>query len=205
MAASPLNLRSHNHTRSNSLPSTSHPFVTEFDEHLCRLKALESSSSISHKLSGLQDIHDCAEKFLLLPLNQQALKQECGDTWINQLLDGSSRLLDVCGIIKDALLQTKECTHELRSIRSRRRGVDTSFMSEVSKYLTCRKDVKKAINKASKLRDSKSTDKTHETPAIVKMLKELDAVTSAVFESLFSFIASSNLKSKSSTWSLVSK
>ncbi|XP_062021139.1 uncharacterized protein LOC133737633 [Rosa rugosa] len=80
-----------------------------------------------------------------------------------------------------------------------------SFMSEVSKYLTCRKDVKKAINTASKLRESKSTDKTHETPAIVKMLKELDAVTSTVFESLFSFIASSNLKSKSSTWSLVSK
>ncbi|PRQ58392.1 hypothetical protein RchiOBHm_Chr1g0358831 [Rosa chinensis] len=81
----------------------------------------------------------------------------------------------------------------------RRRGVDMSFMSEVPKYHTCRKDVKKAINKASKLRERTSTDKTHETPAFVKMLKELDAGTSAMFESLFSFIAGSDFKSKSST------
>ncbi|XP_016652085.1 PREDICTED: uncharacterized protein LOC103341899 [Prunus mume] len=103
----------------------------------------------------------------------------------------SLRLLDVCGIIKDALLQIKECTHELQSIMRRRRGGDMSFMSEVRKYLASRKDV------------NKGTDKNHETPAVINMLKELDAVTVAVFESLLSFIAGS--KSKSSSWSLVSK
>lgn len=39
--------------------------------------------------------------------------------------------------------------------------------------------------------------------SVINMLKELDAVTVAVFESLLSFIAGS--KSKSSSWSLVSK
>ncbi|VVA30021.1 PREDICTED: Protein of unknown function DUF241 [Prunus dulcis] len=197
------------HARSNSLPSTSHPFVSEFDEKLCRLKASEtassSSSSISHKLSGLQDLHECVEKFLLLPFSQQALAQECGDKGINELLDGSLRLLDVCGIIKDALLQTKECTHELQSIMRRRRGGDMSFMSEVRKFLASRKDVKKSMNKALKVKESKCKDKNHETPAVVNMLKELDAVTGAVFEALVSFIAGSNLRSKSSSWSLVSK
>ncbi|TQE01753.1 hypothetical protein C1H46_012697 [Malus baccata] len=100
------------HTHSNSLPSRSHPFIPEFDEKLCRLKA-SPSSSISHRLNGLQDMLECVERFLLLPLSQQALAQECGDKWINELLDGSLRLLNECGIIKDALSQTKERTHEL--------------------------------------------------------------------------------------------
>ncbi|CAL2262136.1 unnamed protein product [Prunus armeniaca] len=49
------------HTRSNSFTSRPHPIVQEVDEHLCRLRSSEatstSSSSISHKLSGLQDLH----------------------------------------------------------------------------------------------------------------------------------------------------
>ncbi|PQQ20584.1 uncharacterized protein Pyn_01224 [Prunus yedoensis var. nudiflora] len=76
-------------------------------------------------------------------------------------------------------------------------------MSEVRKYLTSRKDVKKAMNKAFKVKESEGTNKNHGTPAVINMLKELDAVTVAMFESLLSFIAGS--KSKSSNWSLVSK
>ncbi|CAL2262832.1 unnamed protein product [Prunus armeniaca] len=85
----------------------------------------------------------------------------------------------------------------------RRRGGDMSFMSEVRKYLASRKDVNKAMNKAFKVEESYATDKNHETPAVINMLKELDAVTVAVSESLLSFIAGS--KSKSSSWSLVYK
>ncbi|VVA19459.1 Hypothetical predicted protein [Prunus dulcis] len=112
-------------------------------------------------LSLFQDLHDCVEKFLLLPHFQQTLSQECGDKWINELVDGSLRLLYVCGIIKDALLQTKECTHEVQSTMRKRRGGDMSFI--------CDQHVERV----------------------------------AVFESLLSFIAGS--KSKSSSWSLVSK
>ncbi|CAL2262113.1 unnamed protein product [Prunus armeniaca] len=61
------------HTRSNSFPSRPHPIVQEVDEHLCRLRSSEaastsSSSSICYKLSGLQDLHDCVDKLLQLPL-----------------------------------------------------------------------------------------------------------------------------------------
>ncbi|KAM1987230.1 hypothetical protein ACFX15_034527 [Malus domestica] len=167
--------------------------------YACRLKA-SAPSSICHKLSGLQDLYDCVESFLLLPLTQQALAEKCGDKWINELLDGFLRLLDVCGIIKDAILQTKECTQKLQSIMRRRWGDGRSFMSEVKKYLSSRKDVKKAINRALKVKESE--DKNHETPAAVNLLKELDTVTFAVFDSL-SFVAGS--KSNSTTWPFVSK
>ncbi|PQP91639.1 uncharacterized protein Pyn_25285 [Prunus yedoensis var. nudiflora] len=108
------------HTRSNSFPSRPHPIVQEVDERVCRLRSSEatstSSSSISHKLSGLQDLHDC--------------------------VDSSA---------KDAILQTKECAQDLQSIIRRTRGGESAALtSEVRKYLTSRKTVKRAIQKAMK-------------------------------------------------------
>ncbi|BFG42422.1 hypothetical protein CerSpe_286960 [Prunus speciosa] len=68
------------HTRSNSFNSRPHPIVQEVHEHLCRLRSSEatstSSSSISHELSGLQDLHGSVDRLLQLPLTQQALAQE---------------------------------------------------------------------------------------------------------------------------------
>ena len=199
------------HTRSNSFPSRPHPVLQEVDELLCRLKSSEStsasSSSISHKLSGLQDLHDCVDRLLQLPLTQQALAQEQNEKWTNELLDGSLRLLDGCSSAKDAILQTKECVQDLQSI-IRRRGGETGLTSEVRKYLTSRKMVKKAIQKAMKnLKGTKnrstfsSLNNDNETFSIVSKLREVEAITLTVFESLLSFI--SGPKSQPSSWSLV--
>ncbi|GMN38277.1 hypothetical protein TIFTF001_007505 [Ficus carica] len=138
------------HTRSNSFPSRQHPLVPEFDEQLSRLRSSEeaSSSSIACKLSGLQDLHDCVEKLLLLPLNQQALSKERNEKCVDELLDGSLRLLDVCNISKDALLQLKESTQELRLLMRRRRSGERNLSSEVKKFLNSRKAAKKALHKA---------------------------------------------------------
>lgn len=201
------------HTRSNSFPIRPHPVLQEVDELLCRLRSSEatsaSSSSISHKLSGLQDLHDCVDRLLQLPLTQQALAQEQNEKWANELLDGSLRLLDVSSSAKDAILQTKECVQDLQSI-IRRRGGETGLISEVRKYLTSRKMVKKEIQKAMKNlkgTENRSTfsslNKDDETFSVVSKLREVEAITLAVFESLLSFI--SGPKSQPSSWSLVSK
>ncbi|XP_008236143.1 PREDICTED: uncharacterized protein LOC103334939 [Prunus mume] len=200
------------HTRSNSFPSRPHPVLQEVDE-LLQIEISEStsasSSSISHKLSGLQDLHDCVDRLLQLPLTQQALAQEQNEKWANELLDGSLRLLDVSSSAKDAILQTKECVQDLQSI-IRRRGGETGLTSEVRKYLTSRKMVKKAIQKAMKnLKGTKnrstfsSLNKDDETFSVVSKLREVEAITLTVFESLLSFI--SGPKSQPSSWSLVSK
>ncbi|XP_021816090.1 uncharacterized protein LOC110758521 [Prunus avium] len=203
------------HTRSNSFPSRPHPVLQEVDELLCRLRSSEatsaSSSSISHKLSGLQDLHDCVDRLLQLPLTQQALAQVQNEKWANELLDGSLRLLDVSSSAKDALLQTKECVQDLQSIMRRRRGSESGALTtEVRKYLTSRKMVKKAIQKAMKNlkgTENRSTfsslNKDDETFSVVSKLREVEAITLAVFESLLSFI--SGPKSQPSSWSLVSK
>lgn len=208
MAASPLNPKSHYHVRSNSLPSRTHPLISEVEEQLSRLRASEaksSSSSISQKLGGLQDLHDHVDKLLQLPLTQQTLAQEHHAQWAEELLNGSVRLLDVCGIAKDVLLQTKECTNEIQSFMRRRRGGDAEFGREVRNYLVSRKSIKKAIHKTLKGMESKCNNKTIETVAMVNMLSEVEAVTLSVFESLLSFVAGPKLPSKSSGWFLVSK
>ncbi|KAL4303912.1 hypothetical protein GQ457_10G023670 [Hibiscus cannabinus] len=214
MAASPLNVQPSFHARSNSLPSRQHPVASQIDENLNRLRASQSastSSSIGHKLNCLQDLYDYVDMFLQLPLTQQDLAQEQQRKLVEQLLDESLVLLDVCGAAKDALQQTKECTQELQSILRRRRGVE-GLANEVRKYLTSRKAVRKAICKAIKnlkhmetKLTSSSFCKDGETGAVISTLKQVEAVTISVLESLLSFISGSEAESKTSRWSLVSK
>ncbi|XP_015903041.3 uncharacterized protein LOC107435927 [Ziziphus jujuba] len=200
------------HVRSNSLPSRQHPAIPEFNEQLCRLRASEATSSsastsINCKLSGLQHLFDCLERSLLLPLNQQALSQEQHQKWIDQILDGSLRFLDICNIAKDSLLQTKESTQELQSTIRRKRGGNIELSSEVKKFLTSRKVVKKAIQKAVeqlKCIENNTFKKDNETIAIVSMLREVQGITLAIFESLLSFISGEKSKSKLGGWSFIS-
>ena len=215
MAVSPLNPKASYHARSISLPSRPHPLIPEFDELLCRLRAsgaTSSSSSISHKLSGLRDLHDCVDNLLLLPFTQQTLTQCRQEQWVNELLDGSLRLLDICGMAMDALLQTREGAHELQSSMRRRRGSKNGISSEIEIFLTSRKNVKKAIQKA--LRNLKgmekdcrfsALDKDAETLSLISILREVKTATLTVFEALLSSIAGATAGSQRSSWSLVSK
>ncbi|XP_022135735.1 uncharacterized protein LOC111007625 [Momordica charantia] len=198
-----INSKKSFHIRSNSLPSKPHPVVAEVDEHLCRLQASEatsSSSSLCQKLDGLQDLHGCIDKLLLLPLTHQALVDK---KFVDDLLEGSLKLLDLCALAKDALSQTKESAHELESVLRRRRGDD--IVGDVQKYLNSRKMVKKAIHKALKGMERANFQKSDESSEIVSLLKEAEAVTFSSIESLLSFIAGPKLPSKMSRWSLVSK
>ncbi|KAE8706789.1 putative Eukaryotic translation initiation factor 3 subunit A [Hibiscus syriacus] len=208
MATSPLNVQPSFHARSNSLPSRQHPITSQIDENLNRLRASQSastSSSIGNQLNCLQDLYDPVDMLLQLPLAQQALAQDQQRKLVEQLLDGSLMLIDVCRTARDALSQTKECTQELQSVLSRRRV--EGLANEVRKYLTSRKAVRKAICKA--LKNMKHMEnklsKDGETGAVISTLKQVEAVTINVLESLFFFISGPEAESKSSSWSLVSK
>ncbi|XP_030501313.2 uncharacterized protein LOC115716616 [Cannabis sativa] len=204
-------LKSNLHVRSNSLPSKSHPVIEECSGHLLRIgcsDATSSSSSIAHQLSVLEDLHICVEKLLQLPLTQQAFSTGHQEKWVDELVDGSLRLLDLCSAAKDAVLHTKECARDIQSTMRRK----VSLENEIKKYSASRKVVKKAIQKAlkslkgveSKYLASTST-KDSETAALVNVLREVEGVTLAAFESLLSFISGPKTQSKLGGWSLVSK
>ncbi|KAL2935790.1 CTP synthase [Bienertia sinuspersici] len=100
------------HTRSLSFPSKPHPIADQLDEHLCRLRSSQAASttSLTNKFTGLNDLYQCVDEFLQLPLNQNTL---------SELLDGSLRLLDICATSRDVLVQSKERLLDLQSVLQR--------------------------------------------------------------------------------------
>ncbi|KAG6589037.1 hypothetical protein SDJN03_17602, partial [Cucurbita argyrosperma subsp. sororia] len=190
------------HIRSNSLPQKPHPVLDQVDEHLCRLKASEaiSSSSLSQKLVGLHDLHDSIDKLLCLPSTHQALVDNKS---VDDLLEGSIKLLDVCSLAKDVLSQMKECAHELESALRRTRGDDIDV--DIQKYLNSRKTMNKAIHKVLKGMERTSYENGDESSEIVRLLNDAEVFTYNSIGSFLSFIAGQKLSSKMSRWSLVSK
>ncbi|XP_004507463.1 uncharacterized protein [Cicer arietinum] len=218
MANTFFNPTSHHQPRSKSLPSKPHPLILQCNQHLASLEPLDvinSSSLFGGKLADLQTLHDCVEKLVLLPLTQQVLVQARQEKWIDDLLDGSLRLLDVCSVAKDALIHTKECARELQSIMRRKRGGEMEITAEVRKFLASRKVVKKAISKAlenlktnvkkGKGKLSPSSNKEHETVTLVSLLRDVEVVTLSMMESLLIFISGPAQSKPSNYWSLVSK
>ncbi|XP_057511139.1 uncharacterized protein LOC130793458 isoform X2 [Actinidia eriantha] len=102
---------------------------------------------------------------------------------------------------------TKEDVKEQLSILCRKRDA-----SNFAGYITSRKKAKKVIQKLLKYLksiDSKDAvlalDKDHETATTFNMLKEVEAVTLVVLESLLSYTAGTKVQARGSGWSLVSK
>ncbi|GAY53609.1 hypothetical protein CUMW_150440 [Citrus unshiu] len=194
------------HVRSHSLPTKSHPFTSEIEETLSRLRSSQAASNIGHIINGLQDLHDCVDKILQLPLTQQALSQISNRKLVDELVNGSLRILDICSIAQNALLQPKQSVQGLQSALRRRKGNETELTSEIKKYLASRKAVKKTIHKASgnlKGMENKCLSPLNEKQ--VSMLKEVEEVTFTAFESLLSLIAGRRTGSMLSGFSLVSK
>ncbi|KAK8582583.1 hypothetical protein V6N13_069357 [Hibiscus sabdariffa] len=178
MANVPSRIQTGYHTRSNSFPSRSHPLTSEVDEHLSRLASSESastSSSLNQKLGRLQDLHECTEKLLQLPLIPQILSQEHQRENVDELLNVSLRLLDVCTIAKDALLQN-----------------------------AAKKAILKAL-KSWKHKEITQTTASNETGSMVSILREVQAVTLGVLQSLLSFTFGAKKESQARRWSFVSK
>ncbi|KAF7840978.1 uncharacterized protein G2W53_003276 [Senna tora] len=177
-------------------------------------------------LSGLLELHACIQNLVQLSTIQESLAKEPQEKSVEELLDGSLRLLDVCTSTKEALLHTKECTRELHSIVRRRRRSDgvgeMEIMVEAKKFLASRKVVKKAILKAlGNLKvnivgtnyykcNNSSLKESCEDMGLVRLLRGSEVVTLSVFESLLCYISgssssSSSSQSKQGRWNLVSK
>ncbi|KAK7409821.1 hypothetical protein VNO78_00159 [Psophocarpus tetragonolobus] len=216
MASSPLNPKSGNHGRSNSLPSRPHPLIVTCNEQLDSLRAFTQTSSSSslliHKIGALQDLIESVEKLIQLPLTLDALLPQRQQNWVDEFLDGSLRLLDMCTAAKDGLLHTKVCTRELQTIIRRKRSGELELTTEVKKFLTSRKVVKKAISKALAIlrgtskncNISSTTNKDRQTVALICLLQDVEVATLSTFQALLQFISGST-KSKSNSWLSISK
>ncbi|XP_054776410.1 uncharacterized protein LOC129284922 [Prosopis cineraria] len=212
MAAIETNTKNSMHIRSNSLPSTSHPLVSQFEEHLNRLKPSEvaSSSSLSHKLNGLQNLYDSTLKLLQLSATQKEVAREFSEKSIDKLLEGFLFLLDTSSTVKDCLQQLKESIQALESVIRRKRGAETSELTiEVGNYLASRKKMKQEIKKALRnlkgISKDSSTNNDKDTLPMLSILKEAEAISVSSLETLLIFICDPKGQLKQRRWSVISK
>ncbi|XVE56261.1 hypothetical protein DITRI_Ditri03aG0224100 [Diplodiscus trichospermus] len=194
------------HVRSSSLPSNTHPLVASVEEQLSRLKASqETSSSISNRLGGLKELYEHVDDLIHLPLTQKALCHE----QLEDVLDGSLRLLDVCGTTRDLLLRMRESVQLLESSLRRRNGGDSGLASEIRAFMVTRKEMNKMAFQCLKnlkgMNGKCKSNKDSEMVDVISLLREAEEIGLAVFESLSSPHFLPNPRPKSSGWSIVSK
>ncbi|GFP86952.1 hypothetical protein PHJA_000839000 [Phtheirospermum japonicum] len=190
------------HSRSNSFPSQSHPAMNDVEDHLERLKASQatstSSSSTCSNLASLRDLHDNINTLIQMPSIQQALTHEQGQNWINDLLEGSIKLVDLCEFSRDIVCLTKESIHELESsIRRKADGINA--------YVASRKKMNKMVNRCIKSSMSSSNQTSTALPAIGTMLKEAESIDFSILKSVLILLSGENNKENKKSWSLLSK
>ncbi|OAY33756.1 uncharacterized protein LOC110629289 [Manihot esculenta] len=196
------------HLRSISLPSRSHPLTVNIEEQLCKLRAPESSS-IGHKLSGLKNLFESVDDFLQLSFVQQTISNERQSQSVENAINGSMELLDICDTTRDLFSQMNECLQELELSLRRR---NSSLTSEVDAYMVSRKKLNKAICKY--LRNLKKKERNCTTATLennsnldnmISMLREVQEISLVMFESILSFISQPKVRSSPPGWFAIPK
>ncbi|KAJ9564598.1 hypothetical protein OSB04_000564 [Centaurea solstitialis] len=197
------------HVRSISLPSRPHPSTLQVEEELTYLKTCSSSmatvDTVSGSLVAMERLYTSVNDLLSLPLTQQALFTK-DENLVDELLDRSMKLLDVCGSIKDVMEQVKEHVRNVQSALRRKKAYPSTDASSIRKLV---KDANRAILALKKI-DSKIGDNDalldldHHLSAVIRSLRDASAVSVSVFRSVLSVNSIFVSKEKSTKWSLVS-
>ncbi|CAJ2635874.1 unnamed protein product [Trifolium pratense] len=201
--------------RSISLPSRSHPSTIRVDEDLSKLKTWEGTStsrSIHNGLSLLEDLYISLDDLLNMTSTKQVISHHRGEKCIEEVLDGSMMILDICGTTRDTMLQIKENVQALHSCLRRRKS-DSSVEKSVVEYKFFTKNMKKNVNKlitSLKHMDSKFGvcpifELNHHLSSVVRVLREVIVMNLSIFQLILSFFIVSTSKSKSNKWLLVAK
>ncbi|XP_073128625.1 uncharacterized protein [Henckelia pumila] len=200
------------HSRSNSLPSKSHPVMDEIQDHLCRLRDSEATSakSICSNLACLIKLHEEIKNLIQVPSIQQAISHDQCGTWINEILEGSLRLVDLCGFSRDVVCLTKECFQDFESSIRRNRS-EAATAKDIDSYVASRKKINQMINKSIKNMKSFNQnftpllEKTEDLKAIATVLKEMEVISSSVLKSILILVSGEKRRSKQRSWLLLSK
>ncbi|KAL4569075.1 hypothetical protein LXL04_024702 [Taraxacum kok-saghyz] len=212
-SSSPSISKNRHTIRSISLPTRPKPSTLQVEEELTYLKAWESSSTlcnldattVSRGLKSLERLYTCFDDLLSLPQTQQALSRSQHEKLVNELLDRSMRLLDICGSIKDLVSQVKEHLKDVQSALRRKKSdsiVDVSFLKKLHK------DAKSGVAKLKQFDHfygSKALNLDTHLSSVVRVIRDVSEACVSVFGILLSFLSVSMPKPKSgSKWSMVS-
>ncbi|CAI9276395.1 unnamed protein product [Lactuca saligna] len=208
-------------TRSISLPSRLHPTSFRVEAELNKLRVWEvrscsssetlTAETIQTGLLSLAEVYRCVEELVYSSLTQQAFVSH--GKVLEDALERSVKLLDTCGIVRDTLQKMKEQAQRLQS-SLRRRGTESRFEDDISCYIRLRKKLKKEASKC--IRSLKHAERKftllpsledYHLTMVVKVLREVNMMTSIVLRTLLLFLSSSGttIKNMHLGCSLISK
>nr|CAD1821226.1 unnamed protein product [Ananas comosus var. bracteatus] len=197
--------------RSISLPSRSHSAELNCEEELDKLRARMASTAVTastmcNGLRRLGDLYECIVKVLRLPSNQNAISGARQKKLVEAELEGSIRLLDICGAMRDNSAAMKEHVQDIRL--AVRRGDEAAIESKVQAFIRASKKVNKEAKKQmdhDKFAALYATKEDRDQSAAIQILIKAREVTVSVLQSVLSFLSTRIVKPKTSKWSLVSR
>ncbi|KAH6800205.1 hypothetical protein C2S52_000669 [Perilla frutescens var. hirtella] len=191
------------HSRSNSFPSQSNPVMDDVQDQLCRLKSSmnpsTSANSISANLASLTDLHQGITNLIQMPSIQQSL-----EFWMNELLEGSVRILDLCGFTREVVYLTKESVQDLESSIRRSRG-ETATADHINAYMASRKKINKMVKKYLTNLKGSNQNATDRDGDIKALLKETGSLDFSVLKSVLAILCGEKERSSQRSWSFLSK
>ncbi|KAJ6736927.1 SELECTION/UPKEEP OF INTRAEPITHELIAL T-CELLS PROTEIN [Salix viminalis] len=208
--------------RSISLPSTSHPNSVKVEAQLTKLRSWDSSANplkaetIQTSLTKLAELFNSIQDLVHSPLSQQAFHPH-HSSQVEEAIEGSVGLLDVCGTVRDLFMAMKEHVQGMQSLLRRRGARDSSIESSILAYVSFRKKTKKEIAKSirtlkrteTKVNGSyrrRSTVVEDQQPYVIEVINEARAIAISIFRSLVSFLSMPEVAEKNAGgWSMISK
>ncbi|KAJ3692867.1 hypothetical protein LUZ60_011962 [Juncus effusus] len=193
------------HTRSVSLPTNSHSFVLKAEAQLYKLKSSVTSSSFSFQKildapEVIRNTYECINDILYMSSNQNNLYQLQQRRFINQEMEESINLLDICSTSRDSLGEIKCNLQDLKLAlnKSRFDTVKSKRRDYIHLVKKSTKDVKKHVfGKSEPIEDKVS--------AAFGLLMDAREITISLFQSIFSYLSKQLVGQKTSKWSLVSR
>ncbi|OWM68265.1 hypothetical protein CDL15_Pgr004747 [Punica granatum] len=205
------------HLRSISLPSKLHPTNLKIEDELNKLvswsttSCISSSTSVLEGLSCLEELYISLEEVLQTRTTQQILSKNQQEKCIEEVLEGSVKILDVCAVSRELMSQTKEQVRDLQSTL-RRRKAGSSLEVEIARFTQSRKTVKKDAksliasmkqmgNEIMATPSSILAQEDDHLSVIIRVLREVNLSSIPVFQFLLSFLT----EARPARWSVISR
>lgn len=193
----------HQPVRAVSLPSRIHPLSIKLRAALTRLNIWQrSSSSVSVSASfgsetllvglvNLTELYGCVHELLESPYVRNTLRHHQKGKLLNESLNGSVVLLDVCEAAREVILTMREHMMNLKSALRRKGSVEKEVRAYINVRKKAKKDISKHLTGLKKMETIDIVTSTDQDPAVAStsVLKETIEISVSILRHLLLYLS----------------